>query len=30
MTFSQLSEKYGLAIGYVFRIVKKVAWKHVE
>lgn len=30
VSFSQLARKYGLALGHVFRIVKKKAWRHVE
>lgn len=30
MTFSQISKKYGLAIGHVFRIIKRTAWKNVD
>ena len=30
MSFSRLSKKYNLSAGYIFRIVKRTAWSHVE
>ena len=30
LSYGQLHKKYGIAIGHLYRIVNRKAWKHIE